>query len=345
VLRLLRSAILISAVTGLAACGSSPSAPTPPIPDAPTLSCPASASLASPDGAPVPFAFTVPTAIGGQSPVSVTCTKAPGSTFPLGSTPVTCTATDGLSRQASCNFSVTVTAVPRISKTKFLAIGDSLTYGRCGPKPNECPPYTARLVELLRARYTQQTFVMTNRGIPGELATVGEDRLADELRAYNPEVLLIMEGTNDMLTDPVRNEAEAIESLEDMIRIARDRGISSVFLATIPPVAPGGVYNGVSPYIAPFNDKVRAVAAQAGVPLVDVHSALSADIPRYYVGDDVHPTGEALRLIGDLFFAAIRSALDTTPTGMSPFASHGITSLIESPAQSAPAISRRPIRR
>jgi lysophospholipase L1-like esterase len=159
---------------------------------------------------------------------------------------------------------------------------------------------------------------VTNRGIPGEFATDGEDRLARELGDYNPEVLLIMEGTNDMLGDPVRNEAEAIESLGDMIRIARDRGVSSVFLATIPPVAPGGVYNSISPYIAPFNVKVRAVAAQAGVPLVDVFAALNADLPRYYVGDDVHPTGEALRLIGDLFFAAIRTALDNTPTDAPP---------------------------
>lgn len=313
-----RQSIVLLALAGLAACGESPTPPDP-IPDAPTLTCPASISVTSPNGGPVPITFTVPTAVGGKLPVPVTCSQQPGAAFPLGSTIVTCSATDALARQASCNFAVTVTAIPRISKTRFLAIGDSLTFGRCGPKPGECPPYTTRLLELLRDRYTQQSFVVINRGISGEFATAGEDRLADELRAYNPEVLLIMEGTNDMLADPSNgDEAEAIESLGDMIRIARENQVTSIFLATIPPVAPGGVYNHISGRIAPFNVKVRAVAAQAGVPLVDVYAALSADIPRYYVGDDVHPTGEALRLIGDLFFAAIRTALDTTPVDASP---------------------------
>lgn len=333
---------MLPVLIGLAACGKSPTPPDP-IPDAPTLSCPASISVTSPNGGPVPVTFTVPTAVGGKLPVPVTCSQQPGAAFPLGSTIVTCSATDALARQASCNFAVTVAAIPRISKTKFLAIGDSITFGRCGPKPGFCPPYTTRLLELLRDRYTQQSFVVTNVGIPGEYATDGEGRLAGELSTYNPEVLLIMEGTNDMLADPVRNEAAAIESLGDMIRIARDRGVSSVFLATIPPVAPGGTYNSISPFIAPFNDKVRAVAAQMGVPLVDVFAALNADLPRYYMGDDVHPTGEALRLIGDLFYAAIRTALDNTPTDGSPAYSpvFSPTSLPGPPSLIQPPIRRR----
>jgi len=325
VLRLLRSAILIYAVTGLAACGSSPTAP-PPIPDAPTLSCPASAALTSPDGAPMPFAFTVPTAIGGQSPVSVTCTKAPGSTFPLGSTPVTCTATDGLSRQASCNFNVTVTAVPRISKTKFLAFGDSITYGRCGFSPNVCPPYTVRLHDLLKERYSLQSFSITTSGVPGEIASdnisdplgllAGQDRLRDVLPGYNPEVLLLMEGTNDLFFDRVDGPQLAAQALDRMVEIAQGRGVL-VFLATIPPQRLGGPRDEVARMIPGFNDRVRLVAALRRVPLVDVYAALNADINRYIGGDDLHPTEEGLRLIGETFFAAIRSALDTTPTGMS----------------------------
>lgn len=305
--------MLVATLTGLAACGSSPTAPPPPVPDAPTLSCPASASIESLDGAPAPFTFTVPSAVGGQTPVSVTCSRAPGSLFQLGATVVSCIATDALSRQATCNFNVTVTVTPRISKTKFLALGDSITEGRCGPKPNMCPPWTLRLDELLRGRYTRQAFVVTNRGISGERAPAGEDRLLSELNAYNPEVLLLMEGTNDLTAIPP-DAAEALESLEDMIDLAKGRGIT-VFLATIAPIAPGGPNSAVIPLVAPFNASIRTLAARKGVPLVDVYSALNADIARYYVGDDLHPTGEGLRLIGETFYSAIRAALDTTPGG------------------------------
>ncbi len=316
-MQILRRSLVLCALLGAAACGkdSTPNPPTP-TPEAPALSCPPSVSLESPDGAPLPLTFTVPTAVGGQLPVPVTCSRQSGSTFPLGSTIVTCTAVDALSRQASCNFAVTVTAVPRISKTKFLAFGDSITFGRCGPKPNTCPPYTVRLEELLRARYTLQNFVVTTRGISGEWASDGEDRLAGELNTYNPEVLLLMEGTND-INNGASNIPEALESLGDMIDLARGRGIT-VFLATVAPVAPGGPNNSTVPLVAPFNNQIRALAAQKGVPLVDVYAALAADIPRYYVGDDLHPTAEGLRLIGETFYAAVRTALDITPTAGAP---------------------------
>ncbi len=319
--------LVLCALLGAAACENTTPTPPTPTPNTPTLSCPASSSLVSPDGAAVPLTFTVPTAVGGQLPVPVTCSKQPGSTFPLGSTIVTCTAVDALARQASCNFSVTVTAAPRISKTKFLAMGDSITEGRCGPKPNTCPPWTVRFDELLRARYTQQAFVVTNRGISGEKATTGVDRLLGELLTYNPEVLLLMEGTNDMTAEPL-NETAALAALEGMIDIARGRGIT-VFLATIAPVAPGGPNSVAISRVVAFNIKIRELASRKAVPLVDVFGALNADVPRYYVGDDLHPTGEGLRLIGETFYAAIRTALDNTPTSSAPsfaptFGGHGL---------------------
>lgn len=302
----------------------------------------------------MPLSFTVPTAVGGKLPVPVTCSAQPGAAFPVGSTIVTCTATDALGRQASCNFNVTVTVTPRISKTRFLAFGDSITFGRCGPKeplPNTCPPYTARLGELLRARYTQQTFVIATSGIGGERATEGEDRLPGELATYNPEVLLLMEGTNDMLSNPLE-EDEALESLEDMVNAGINRGIR-VFLATLPPILPRGPNDFAVDRVVRFNAEIRDLAARKGISLVEVFGALNADLNRYYTIDDVHPNNNGLRLIGETFYAAIRSTLDTTPAGgsFSPAATR--TGLFELPGRLTPGptatpgspMSRRPVRR
>ena len=312
----------------LSACGSSPTAPPPPPPDAPTLSCPASVSLVSPDGARVPFPFPLPTPVNGQPPVTVSCSGMPGGGYPAGSTTVTCTATDALARQASCNFTVTVTVTPKISKTKYLAFGDSITYGRCGPKPNECPPYTIRLGDLLRERYTAQTFTIPGdicqltapayctSGKPGEKATQGQDRLAGVLDTYKPEVLLLMEGTNDVLFDPFDLDA-ANDAIENMIDIARNRGVSTIFLATIPPIVPGGPNNSAVSKVLEMNNEIRDIAAKKGVFLVDVFAALNADLSRYYTGDDVHPNAEGLQRIGEAFYAVIREKLDVTPTGTS----------------------------
>jgi len=75
----------------------------------PTLSCPANITLpaSGPSGAVVTYATPVGTDTCDTS-VSVDCVPAPGSTFPLGLSTVTCTATDDAGLTASCTFSITV---------------------------------------------------------------------------------------------------------------------------------------------------------------------------------------------------------------------------------------------
>jgi lysophospholipase L1-like esterase len=318
--------VLAVALATAAACGSGPTPPPPP-PAAPTVSCPASLSVESPDNVPLPVSFTVPTASGGQSPVTVTCSAQPGANFPLGSTVVTCTATDSLQRTASCNFNVAVTPTPRISKTKFLAFGDSITNGRCNISPDTCPPYTDRFRELLVGRYTRQSFTVIKSGVNGETASndvvgsldrAGEDRLPIDLMRERPEVLLLMEGVNDLFHDRVTGVALAIESLGRMIDSATGQGVT-VFIATVPPQRENGAFGRteVARQIPGFNAQLKAMATSKGVNLVDVNAAMSADLNRYIGPDDLHPTAEGLRLIGETFYAAVREKLDTTPTPIS----------------------------
>ena len=96
---------------------------------APTLSCPGAqqAPATSPSGAVVTFSVT---ATDNHGPVSPSCTPSSGSTFPLGSTPVSCTATDGAGLQNSCSFSVTVTASAKLQLDGLLATVQGL------PVPN-----------------------------------------------------------------------------------------------------------------------------------------------------------------------------------------------------------------
>lgn len=319
----LRVFVLAVALTTAAACGSGPTPPPPPPPAAPTVSCPASISFDSPDNVALPVAFTVPTASGGQAPVTVTCSAQSGASFPLGSTIVTCTATDALQRTATCNFNVAVTPTPRISKTKFLAFGDSITNGRCNAGGQMCPPYADRLRELLVTRYTRQQFTVTSSGVNGETASndvlglldrAGEDRLPIDLTRERPEVLLLMEGTNDLFHDPVTGASRAILALSRMIDMALGQG-AMVFIATIPPQRENGPIGRteVARLIPGFNVQLKSMATAKGATVVDVNAAMSADLDRYIGNDDLHPTAEGLRLIGETFYAAIRQKLDSTP--------------------------------
>src|SRR6185369_3628302 len=73
---------------------------------APTLALPGdiTAEATSAAGATVTFTATATDAVDGD--VAVTCTPASGSTFPIGATTVTCTATDASDNTAAGTFAV-----------------------------------------------------------------------------------------------------------------------------------------------------------------------------------------------------------------------------------------------
>ncbi|MGH9386185.1 MAG: HYR domain-containing protein, partial [Vicinamibacterales bacterium] len=132
-----RSLVALLFVVG--AC-SSPTAPTPvtpptPIPpppivaDPPSITCSPSVGDTATSDTGGPIVFTAPRVEAGAAPVTVACTHTSGSTFPIGSTTVECTATDAMNRTATCSFQVTVTPSPKIALTRFMAFGDSITAG------------------------------------------------------------------------------------------------------------------------------------------------------------------------------------------------------------------------
>ncbi|MCC6742758.1 MAG: HYR domain-containing protein, partial [Acidobacteria bacterium] len=76
---------------------------------APALTCPANVSAPATSGqCSASVSYTVPVASDNCPGATVTCVPASGSTFPVGTTTVTCTATDASSNSNSCSFTVTV---------------------------------------------------------------------------------------------------------------------------------------------------------------------------------------------------------------------------------------------
>jgi lysophospholipase L1-like esterase len=317
-----RSAWLIVAAAAVVlstSCGSSP--PTaPPPPPALTISCPANVDAQSSDGSPVFVSFDPPRANGGVAPVTTSCTGQPG-LFNVGSTGVTCQATDARSQTASCSFVVAVRPPPRLRFTRFLSFGDSLTAGEVsfGPTlgvflPNES--YPAVLQRRLAGYYRFQTPSVTNAGVGGEEAgDGGVARFRNVLMNNRPEVVLLMEGSNDLLDRPDigRGADRAIVALRVMIQDAKSLNVS-VGLATIPPQRAGGLRNrdAVARIIPAFNDRVRALAVEQDVVLVDVYDAMKDNLSLIGV-DDLHPTIMGYDVMAGVFFEAIKKSFEETP--------------------------------
>src|SRR5689334_10658656 len=91
----IRPVFVLVFLGSLVACGghSSPGGPTPSTP-APQISCPTDQTVRSVAAPTQPVTYDVPAVTGGTAPVQTSCNPASGSNFPLGSTTVTCTASD-----------------------------------------------------------------------------------------------------------------------------------------------------------------------------------------------------------------------------------------------------------
>lgn len=75
----------------------------------PTITCPASIVVTAPLGqSSTPVNYPTPTAVDNCSLSAVACSPPSGSSFPLGTTTVACSATDPSNNAASCSFTVTV---------------------------------------------------------------------------------------------------------------------------------------------------------------------------------------------------------------------------------------------
>ncbi len=274
--------------------------PTPP-PDAPTISCPANQSTRT-TGSNATITYPPPTVTGGEAPVPVACTPPSGSAFPAGMSTTTCVATDARQRSAMCTFTVTVEVVPVLSVTHFVAFGDSITEGILASGDLAANPYPAELKRQLTSRYSTQEFVVQNRGVGGERTTDGVRRFPGVLGADNPEVVLLFEGVNDLAQGDQSQISVVIGNLRTMIQQAQGRGIR-VFLGTLLPEIPGG-----------SRTEIRMLAATQGATLVDLYQAF-AGMERALIGvDGLHPNEMGYQKIGETFFNAVRTRLETAPT-------------------------------
>lgn len=157
---------------------------------------------------------------------------------------------------------------PLAQNDVVLAFGDSLTFGT-GASPGES--YPAQLQALIGRK-------VVNAGVPGEVSADGLARLPEVLEENKPKLLLLCHGGNDFLRK--MSDTQAAANVRSMIKLAKDRGIAVVLIATPKPglsISPPDFYAEIAREMAiPFDDGV----------LKDVlrDNALKSDL--------VHPNGK-----------------------------------------------------
>jgi lysophospholipase L1-like esterase len=310
---------------GAAGC-SNPSAPAPPPPPPalPAMACPPDVRVSVVAVSSTVVEYAPPVATGGAPPVTTTCTIASGTTFPLGTSDVICTGTDSLSRSAQCVFRVTVDRTPVLKGTTILAFGDSITEGAVSPPAEPTVlevdllnNYPTLLQAALAERYTSQTITVINAGVGGESVTrEGEDRLERLLSEHRPDVLILLEGVND-LNQNVDPDLVS-EALRRSVRRARDEDVALVLVSTLLPGVEGRIKPPNPVLVQALNTEIRWWAGTEGVTLVDSYHVFNP-MKELLIGvDGLHPTVDGYRKMAETFFEVLRSQFEESESSEAP---------------------------
>jgi lysophospholipase L1-like esterase len=162
----------------------------------------------------------------------------------------------------------------------------------------------------LRNRYlTQPALEVINMGLHGETAEEGAKRLPSRISQNRPEVLLLLEGANDLSAYGSAGIQRAWAALDTMAKQGRNAGLR-VFIATLPPPRPGFRRTLPDGWITSLNDRIRQTARGEGAYLVDIYGALAPSVSQYIGIDGLHPSEAGYRKMAETFLDAMRVDLE-----------------------------------
>ena len=191
---------------------------------------------------------------------------------------------------------VTPTAAPPTKAVvkiySFVALGDSLTSGYGDPGPAWPVRLDAEDANLTLAH---------NSGVVGDKTADMWYRLNKDVFAYNPNVLFILGGTNDLGRG--YGQSATISNLKAIILAARAKSIR-IFILTIPPDS----YSGMASKIDDLNAAIVHLANNYRIVVIDIHAALSTSsgvfVPKYTV-DGLHFSAAGAQVVANTVYARI----------------------------------------
>lgn len=183
-------------------------------------------------------------------------------------------------------------------KTRISCVGDSITFGH-GIKEAE-RKYPQQLGAILGEKFDVRNF-----GVSGTTLLSNGDHPYIKTSAYrnalafNPNIVIIKLGTNDTKPQNWKHAGEFERDLNAMIdAFANLETKPKIYLCYPCPfyqldgrhINEDRIFNGVIPIL-------RKVARERGLPVIDMHTALS-DRPQFFP-DKLHPNGDGARAMAE----------------------------------------------
>lgn len=173
----------------------------------------------------------------------------------------------------ACSESISLTPIPRDGV--ILAFGDSLTVG---VGTSSAYSYPAVLAEL-------SGYKVVGAGVSGEETTQGLIRLPKVIDEVNPDLLILLEGGNDILRN--KNVHNTKQNLAAMIELAQSRNVQVVLIG----VPEKKIFSDVAPLYEELAEQYHLVFAD------DLLSGLLRD--NEYKSDAVHLNQQGYRMMAE----------------------------------------------
>lgn len=215
-----------------------------------------------------------------------------------------------------------------------MASGDIVMFGDSTTAPRP------RAVEKVYAQRVSEALPgceVRNAGIGGNNTGHARARLAKDVLAHRPRVVVIQFGINDAAVDvwktpPADGPRVAPDAYEANLRWiigeVRTHGAKPVLMTTNPlrwtakmkqmygraPYLPDEVDGFDRPMLARYNETIRRLSAELSVPLVDVRAAYEArekagEPADAFLLDGVHPNDRGHALVAELLLPILREQL------------------------------------
>ncbi|WDP91169.1 MAG: arylesterase [Desulfobacter sp.] len=174
-----------------------------------------------------------------------------------------------------------------ISVSRIVCFGDSLTYGVGASREKDYPSRLAGLTGI----------EVINSGISGNTTADGLARLQEDVLDYQPDVVLITLGGNDLKNRVAKDRARA--NLIAIIRGIQDAGAMVVL---------GGL--DIPLYGRGFSDMYAAVARETGAVLIpNIFDGIFGN--RRLMSDPIHPNDKGYEIMAGYFYRALLPYLNS----------------------------------
>jgi uncharacterized repeat protein (TIGR01451 family) len=163
--------------------------------------------------------------------------------------------------------------------------------------------WPAHLDAILESAYPHAEYNTIGSGVPQQMAYQGVGRFGNTVAPYKPQIIVIGYGTNDVGS----GTSLFASGIQDLINQAKGIG-ATVIVHSI-----GFIDTNINPAKQSYpyyNDVLKQVCAENGVPYVDIAGPMSEDPGLYISSDGMHWTYEGGQLVAHLVYNVLNNYLD-----------------------------------